>query len=477
MNSNKHRSYASAISDFFTARKLAVVLITLIILLSIIGTHIPQISQLKPDVYNTWKANHPGEAQIYEILGLTNLFSSVIFLGTALLLFLNTLFCTKNMLITAIKKMEVRFHKKEYIDRLDNSAEFRTSKEPDIAISLITSELRALGYRISNEGYNEGNRIYAEKNRFGTLGTSIFHLCILLIIISTLYGTAGRMEGDMRLTAGQTLSEDHMNYMYINEGPLFFENHQKFDITLQDFYPDYYDGSNTARGAAGNLVITKEGKEVKSDIVYSNNMMTYGGYTFLGNVYGMAPLLLLRSSDGSVISGSYIEASDNDESKRYVAMFDIGETGLEGGLMVYMTANLTSGEIEQGNVEQTPVMFLKIFDKGKEIFNGKLGINDAVQLNDKYLVFSDIKYWSNFYVVKDDGVVFIYTGFALITLSLFVMFFIVPKRLWVEIAYDENTNSTEIHIGGRADRFRSLYEEEYRSLISTIIKRLSNGTD
>lgn len=473
MNENKSRSYASAISGFFTSRKLAVVLITLIILLSIIGTHIPQRSQLKPDVYNTWKANHPGEAHIYEILGLTNLFSSVIFLSTTLLLFLNTLFCTKNMLITAIKKMEVRFHKKEYIDRLDNSAVIRTSKEPDIAISLITSELRSLGYRISHEG----NCIYAEKNRFGTLGTPIFHLCILFIIISTLYGTAGRMEGDMRLTVGQTLSEDHMNYMYINEGPLFFENHQKFDITLQEFYPDYYDGSNTARGAAGKLVITKEGEEVKSDIVYSNNMMTYGGYTFLGNVYGLAPLLILRSSDGSVISGSYIAASDSDKSRRYVAMFDIGDTGLEGGLMVYMTANLTSGEIEQGNVEQTPVLFLKIFDNGKEIFDGKLGINDAVQLNDKYLVFSDIKYWSNFYVVKDDGVVFIYTGFALITLSLFVMFFIVPKRLWVEIAYDENTNSTEVHIGGRADRFRSLYEEEYRSLLNRIKERLSSGTD
>lgn len=473
MNSNKRRSYASAINDFFTSRKLAVVLITLIILLSIIGTHIPQKTQLKPDVYNTWKANHPGEAQIYEILGLTNLFSSVIFLGIALLLFLNTLFCTKNMLITALKKMEVRFHKKEYINRLDNSEVIRTSKEPDIAISLITSELRTLGYRISHER----NCIYAEKNRFGTLGTPIFHLCILFIIISALYGSAGRMEGDIRLTVGQTLSEDHMNYMYINEGPLFFENHQKFDITLQEFYPDYYDGSNTARGAAGKLVITEDGEEKKSDIVYSNNMMTYGGYTFLGNVYGLAPLLILRSSNGNVISGSYITASDNDESRRYVATFDIGDTGLEGGLMVYMTANLTSGEIEQGNAEQTPVMFLKIFDNGTEIFDGKLGINDAVKLNDKYLVFSDIKYWSNFYVVKDNGVVFVYTGFALITLSLFVMFFIVPKRLWVEIAYDENTNTTEVHIGGRADRFRSLYEEEYRSLINIILERLSNGTD
>jgi len=43
------------------------------------------------------------------------------------------------------------------------------------------------------------------------------------------------MEGDMRITEGQTLSEDHGNYMYINEGPIFNENHQKFNITLENF--------------------------------------------------------------------------------------------------------------------------------------------------------------------------------------------------------------------------------------------------
>jgi cytochrome c biogenesis protein ResB len=461
------------ISTFFKSRKLATVLITLIILLSIIGTYIPQKSQLKTDVYNAWKTNHPGEAQVYETLGLTDLFSSVIFLSVALLLFLNTLFCTNNILGNAFMRLNERFQKKEYISRLENSTLIHTSKEQNSVISLITSEMRTMGYKVSQEK----NFIHAEKNRFGTLGTPVFHLCILFIILSALYGSTGRMEGDMRLIEGQTLSEDHGNYMFINEGPLFNENHQKFDITLEKFYPDYYDVSNIKRGGAGKLVIKRDGKVAATDIVYSNHLMTYGGYTFLGNVYGMAPLLTLRNPDGSVISGSYITASDTDDSKRYVAVFDIGDTGLEGGLMVYMTSNLTSGNIAEGNAEQTPLLLLKIFDGENQIFDGKLGLNDAVQIGDKYLVFSDIKYWSNYYIVKDDGTTILYAGFALITLSLSVMFFIIPKRLWVEITSDEKTTASEIHIGGRTDRFRSLYEEEYCSLIEHIKERLSNGTD
>ncbi|MBU3967282.1 MAG: cytochrome c biogenesis protein ResB [Euryarchaeota archaeon] len=300
------------------------------------------------------------------------------------------------MLGNAIRILKGRFQKKEYINRLENSSLIRTSKDQNDVISLITSEMRTFGYKVSQEK----NFIRAEKNRFGTLGTSIFHLSIQI-----------------------------------------------------------------------------DGKVAATDIVYSNHLMTYGGYTFLGNVYGMAPLLILRNEDGSVISGSYVTASDTDDSKRYVAMFDIGDTGLEGGLMVYMTANLTSGNIVEGDVEQTPVLFLKIFDRETEIFDGKLGLNDAVQIDDKYLVFSDVKYWSNFYVVKDDGTLLVYAGFGLITLSLTIMFFIIPKRLWAEIISDEKTGVTEIYIGGRSDRFRSLYEEEYCSFIDHIKERFSNGTD
>ncbi len=466
-------SISKKISAFFTSRKLAVTLIILIALLSIIGTHVPQRSQLKPDAYDTWKTNHPGEAQVYETLGLTDIFSSVIFLGTVLLLFINTLFCTKNMLTAAIRKMEVRFHKKEYISRLENHTLVRTSKEPESAISIISSELRAGGYKVSREE----NRIYAEKNRFGTLGTSIFHICILFIILSSLYGTTGRMEGDMRLVEGQILSEDHGNYMYINEGPFFNEKHRKFSIKLEKFYPVYYDESNTPRGPAGKLGITENGKEIKTDIIYSNHMMAYSGYTFLGNVYGMSPVLAMSDMNGTINDISSIEASDLDGSGRYVTYFSLGNTGLEAGLMVYMTADLTD-VAESGNGKQSPIMFLKLFDNGNEIYDGTLRLNDRVRIHDNflgkdmYLVFYDIKYWSNFYVVKDDGTILVYTGFVLLTLSITVMFFFVPKRIWVEISDDEKKGAAGIHIGGRAERFRSLYEEEYSGLTGRIKERL-----
>jgi cytochrome c biogenesis protein len=458
------------IGIFFRSRKLAILLIFLVIILSIIGTTIPQKSQLKPDVYNAWKNTHPEQSDIYEKIGFTNLFSSFIFLSIAFLLFINTAFCTLNMLAGAFRKLGnyPQFENNQYIKRLENNSVLKTEKEQVHIISEINSVLKERGYKISQQQ----NCIFAQKNRLGILGTPLFHVSILIIILAVVYGTTSRMEGDMRLIEGQTLSEVHANYMFINEGPFFNEGHKGFNITLQNFYANFNDETNTPRGASGTLSIEKDGLIEKTDVVYSNHLMDYEGYTFLGNVYGMAPLLILRDQDGTVFSGSYITATDQDESGRYVAYFNIGDTGLEGGLMVYMTTNLTSGKITESDAVQEPILFLKVFDKGSEIYNGTMKLNDTVQINDKNLGFYDIKYWSNFYIVKDRSTIFVYSGIVLIIFSLAISFFLVPKKIWIEVVQSEKDNKSEIYIGGRADKFRSLYQDEIGDIVNRIKEKL-----
>lgn len=458
------------IETFFRSKKLAVFLIVLIIVLSIIGTHIPQKSQLKSEVYDAWKAKNPVGSEFYETIGFTNLFSSFIFIFIALLLFINTIFCTRIMLNSAFLRSSkwAKFQDRGYIRTLENNSIIVTEKERETVFSQIKDVLKDSGYNVSQKE----NLVLAQKNRMAIFGISLFHICILLIMLAAVYGSTGRMEGDMRLIEGQTLSEDHGNYMFINEGPFFNEKHEKFDITLEKFYPDYFDETGTPRGAGGKLVITENGQDVKTGVVYQNNMMTYKGYTFLGNVYGLAPLLILRKPDGSVYSGSYITASDLDQSERYVASFGLGDTGIEGGLMVYMTANITSEKILGSEVEETPILFLKLFDNGKEIFDGTLRLNESLMINDMNLGFYDIKYWSNYYIVKDEGTILLYSGIGLITLALLISFFIVPKRIWVEVLKNETNEPTEVHIGGRADKFKSLYNDEFKSILNKMKLRL-----
>ena len=141
------------ISAFFSSRKLAIVLITLIVIFSIIGTLVPQQSQLKPDVYDKWKSTHPEQADIFGKIGFTHLFSSFIFLNLAALLVINTLFCTRTMLSSAFRRLNApQFQKKAYITGLENSSVIKTKKDSSSVISETVSLLKSAGYKVRQEG-------------------------------------------------------------------------------------------------------------------------------------------------------------------------------------------------------------------------------------------------------------------------------------------------------------------------------------
>lgn len=464
--------FVKNIVSFFRSRKLAIVLILLIMVFSLVGIQIPQKSQIKPEIYNAWEKTHPVQAEIFYYAGFTHLFSSFLFISLVALLFANTFFCTWSMVANSFKRSKSykQFKKPLLTGNLEKNKVIETGKNNKDIFSVIYLVLTSKGYNVQRKE----NQIFAEKNRMGVFGTPLFHVSILFIILAAVYGSTGRMEGDMRLIEGQTLAEDHSNYMFINEGPFFYENHQKFDISLEKFFADYIDEAGTPRGATGKLAIIKNGQMIKTDVVYSNHQMNFEGYTFLGNVYGLAPLMILRNPDGSVYSGSFITATDEDESERYVSYFQIGDTGLEGGLMVYMTAPLTTNITESVGIEKTPILFLKLFENGKEINDVTMKLNDTIKIGDKTLGFYDIKYWSNFYVVKDNSIFLIYAGFGIMILSLFISFFIVPGRIFFEIV--DTGGLKEIHMKGKSDKFKSLFEEELSSIINDLKKRLKNDT-
>ena len=167
------------------------------------------------------------------------------------------------------------------------------------------------------------------------------------------------------------------------------------------------------------------------------------------------------------------------KARDMLPILTLGDTGLEGGLMVYMTATLTFRKYHESDVGRTPILFLKIFDKGNEIYNGTMKLNDTVQIDDKTLGFYDIKYWSNFYVVKDDRIfIDICWDSGLMILALLISFFIVPKRIWVEVVrWVKRIGEREIHIGGKSDKFRSFYEDEFSDIVNRIKERITNGTN
>ena len=331
----------------------------------------------------------------------------------------------------------------------------------------VDSVLRKKRYSVRREG----NRIHAEKNRFGVFGTPLFHVCILIVLLAVFAGKAGRMEGAMELVEGQMLTEAHQNYVLLNKGPLFGEDHQGFGVRLDSFYPDYMEADGPPRGMASKLSIIEGGQIVDEGMVYTNRQIVYKGVTIYQNEYGFAPLLILKDKDGRDITGSYVVAKDETGAGIYTSSFVAGDTGIEGEVVVY--PGVSVGDASEYGIEipDEPLINLKLHVGEQVIFDGALGLNESADMGDVSVGFYDMKYWSRFYLVKDQGTYVVFVGLFFGVVGLAFAFFMVPRHIFVEVvggAKGGGTAKTAVFIGGSADRFNASFEGEYLTLIENI---------
>ena len=456
------------IPRFFRSRKLAIYLILMVILLSFIGTIIPQDHIYTPVIMEGMIAKSVFLGYMDEI-GFTAIFTSWLFFGVIFLLYLNTTFCTYDMFRNSIRKMKrgSNFREKKEICGLANNALVIPGGVSDKSHDKIISALKKRRYKVKQNG----NSFVAIKNRLGIFGTPAFHLCILLVLGAILYGGVGRMEGRLQLVEGQTLYEQPQDYFYVAEGPLFNDEHKNFGITLERFHPRYVDAEGVYRGAASEIVITDGNQIVKKDVLHSNHLIVYDDITLFQNEYGFAPLFLLKNDSGAVMSGSYVYA-EYDGSGRYMTVFPVADTGLSAQITLYPNTSQTI--VESGyDMPSDPEVYVELFEGGEQVFDGVLGLDQMVLLGsypgmgEVALGFYDLKQWSIISVVIDKGVPYIFGGIYLAIFSMMVMFFFVPRRLWA--VFEEDESGTQVlYIGGKSDKYKSSFEFEFNNIVKEI---------
>lgn len=455
------------ISIFFKSKRLALFLILALILIALTGSIIPQRHTYTPVHFESLMQHNPWLVASDNI-GLTSIFSSWMFFATVILLLFNSVFCTYDMLRLAIRRSgaDPVFKDKDSILTSKNQAQIPVGKSSEESLAQVESVLRSKRYRTSRNK----NRIYAEKGRLGMFGIALFHLCIILILTAVLYGGAGRMEGKMQIVEGQMLLDQEENYKYLHKPPLFERPHQNFGIYFDKFEPDYIKSDGTPMGPASRLLIIENETVMTSGFVYLNHQITYNGIKFYQADYGFAPLLLLKNNAGEVLTGSYMP-SFYDGNGGYVSQFTPTDTEW------YTTTTLYPSDIPQSsefgaNVPHNPKIQLTISKDEEELYNGTINLNESVTIGNMSLGFYDLKYASIISLVRDKGTPILFAGFWLSVASLFAMYFIIPRRIWVEIS--RNGNGTFVYIGGKTDRFRSSFEDEFLKIVEDIGEVVKN---
>ena len=74
--------------------------------------------------------------------------------------------------------------------------------------------------------------------------------------------------------------------------------------------------------------------------------------------------------------------------------------------------------------------------------------------------------WTGLSVARDPGVNVVWVGSTLLTVGLFLSFFIIHKRIWIKIV--DKKDKVDIYVGGNANKDKINFDKEFSSLVDDL---------
>lgn len=375
------RSFFLKFNKLAASKELAVWLIISVAGVAILGNIIPQTGAMPPGADAVGGSGSLFES-IVKLLKLNDIYVSYPFLAIIILLFVNLSFCMA-------KRLKLVFDDTQAAERIFSIA----------GLPLI--------------------------------GSLIFHVSMMMIMVAGVYDISSRMRGGMVITEGQQVQESHESYIYVDEAPFFLENHSFFNIALKDVHMNIEKGYILDTVAVLNI---SDGDFSRDYDVRINHPAQYKNTMFVMQLYGFAPLIRMKDPDGNQVMNVFLNLATPDEGDVVEDSFKLPGTDLEMSIKLYPDAEEKGGRLTNLSSELKNPVFVVQLDKkieeGKikqQLYKGIMKPGETAGFEGYELnIGDDIRYWFQFDVTKEPGKKIIYAGFWLglagISIRLFPTF-------------------------------------------------------
>jgi cytochrome c biogenesis protein len=462
--------------NFFASVKLAIVTLIILALTSIIGTIIEQNAEPANNIKLLSKIFGDRTAPtVYNILlklDFMNMYHSWWFIALLTLFSINLIVCSLERFPKTLRliKTPMKPLAENVIKTLPIKKEFTIKTNLKIAKDEILNTLTALRYRVFEATEEDGIQLYSQKGKYTRLGVYIVHLSILLIFIGAIIGARFGFSGFLNLPEGAS-----SDVAYTRGGKVIPLG---FTIRCNWYNTEYYRGTDTPQEFQSELVIIENGREVLKKIIEVNSPLTYKGITFYQASYGMIPDAV-GEFDLNVIS--------KDGKKKILHLrlgesFEIPNTDIRGTILDFSPAlgrDPQTGRLytyaETMVNPAIKIRFEKIGSSESDSwgFTGwilKRYPETGILPGGHRIEFLD--YWGVEYtglqVSRDPGVGVIYFACVVMTLGLYVAFFMSHKKIWIKLTpyTSGGKNSVKISLGGSASKNRLSFEKEIEKILS-----------
>lgn len=450
------------LTKWFKSIKLAAALMFILSMLSLIGIFLPQIPHefsTSPEGYAWWLENMAAVrfgdfAQILGFWGFFNIFHSIWFLGTVILLLINISVCSLNRfnsLKSSFAKIEVKNVPSFYKD----SKFYRNMKSKssmDSTCSLLCDVLKRRHFKLTEVKSENNIYIAGDKNRYSVFGTYAIHLSLFIFILGILLGGfLGFENNNFVVTEG--------NKVDVGYGT-------NLSLSLDSFVDEYWvDG--TPKDYRSEVILFENGKEVKKGLIRVNHPLRYKGIRFYQSFFGPAVKLKIEDSERSIIFNDNVVLSRlslDDSVKR-----PEGDFKLKDVYIVNVIGNTLNGM--DPSIDKNEIGIELYDDNMTLIEREKIGKFAPQKIGNLTFTLMDKLQYSGFIVSKDPGNIFIWIGSLLFLIGIVIVFYFPNRQIWVALD-SSSENITTILI-----KMNSVKKFTLENNLESLVSELGNNLD
>jgi cytochrome c biogenesis protein len=321
-----------------------------------------------------------------------------------------------------------------FLNGADTSAAFSNSQKPSEIVASVTETLRSRRYRVLTETRGEEIHLYADRNRFAKLGTFPFHLALILILVGGIVGARYGFRNNQFSVPEQSVRD-------VGHGT-------GLSVKLEQFNDSY---SETAMPSSyeSDLVIYKNGEEVKRGSIRVNHPMTYKNVVFYQSSFGQAVSLMVSDISGATLYDDSIPLGEYQSSTNANApagIQDLPQVGYR--LNVIGPSTILDGRPEINDIKlKAGEMYVQIVPIGpnaatQEVTGAIVSQGDSVRLGNIDVTFLRERRFTVLQVASNPGIPIFWIAAVLLVLGLSITFYFPHRRIRAIVGSGNLTSGT-----------------------------------
>lgn len=300
-----------------------------------------------------------------------------------------------------------------FFERAPLAASLQSEAGLDEAAQVIRASLGARGYRVLEEQETEARYLYADKHRFAPLGTFVSHFSLILVLAGAgLSGVLGFSEEGLVIPEGATREVGFNTGLSV-----------KAVSFVDEWYPE-----GPPKDYRSELILYKNGVEVKQQTIHVNEPMEYDGIRFHQSFYGPAAYFEVTDSAGNLLFADGVALAWKTRDDRPAGTFSLPQRNLT----VYVVGP-TSGKrdlsIKSGE------MRLEVYQGASNAPLALANVQPGQSREIGGLQFTLVRerQFTGLQVAKDPGALVIWIASVLLVLGQVAVWYFPHRRVWAVV--------------------------------------------